>query len=102
MNKAATSKQLFYCIDDPILSTLSIQGTSYGFHKNAQFRCANFRQEGFRIFFDVHVGGKAVTDIEVPLTGKHNALNATAVFAHALSSVLPVGSIKKALLAFQV
>lgn len=100
LKKSPNSKQLIYCIDDPILASMNVEGISYGFSEHADFRIQHFRQEGFQIVFDIHADGKTFKDITIPLTGKHNALNATAVFAKCYQLGVSVDSIKKALQTF--
>src|SRR5262249_40034963 len=46
INMAKTPQSLIYCIDDPTLGLLKIQGISYGFSEKADYRLSNFRQNG--------------------------------------------------------
>ncbi len=80
-----SKKQLFYCKDDLHLASLGIEGVSYGFDKASDAVLDNFCQNGFSISYDLHYRGVTYRDIELPLTGQHNALNSSAVFALALS-----------------
>lgn len=83
--KCANKKLLFYCCDDPTLSSLAIEGTSYGFTDGADIQIKNFQQKGLSIQFDLKIGDALYKDIVCNLSGKHNALNAAAVFGLALA-----------------
>lgn len=72
---------LFWCRDDPTLTSLQPLGHSYGFHSASEWRISNVRQEGFRSYFDLHHQTTCYADIELALIGRHQVLNATAVFA---------------------
>lgn len=99
IGKVNSKKNLFYCIDDPLLKKHG-QGISYGFDAKAALCISNFQQKGWQIFFDIAFEGKKYEAIEVPLTGKHNALNAAAVFGLALSLGLDESAIREGLKAF--
>lgn len=92
---------LFWCGDDNRLQKINPSGLSYGFEEENILRISNYRQEGWKIRFDVTYETKHYPDIEVMLTGKHNARNATAVFALALSLGLPEEAIRKAFSSFE-
>ncbi len=77
-----TSRSLFWCADDSALVALRPHGTSYGFSPAADVRISNYRSG---IVFDLAIDGTLYRDIELPLWGRHNALNGAAVFACALS-----------------
>jgi len=47
----------------------------------ADFRAVNVRQKDESIEFDLLYGGKAVTNVEIPVLGKHNVNNALAGYA---------------------
>ncbi|MFZ0564636.1 MAG: UDP-N-acetylmuramate--L-alanine ligase [Chlamydiales bacterium] len=92
---------LFYCGDDSILEKISQgKGVSYGFSAHCQLQLSNYRQIGWRIFFDIHFENKYFREIEVALTGSYNALNAAAVFGLALRLGVEEGAIRKALANF--
>lgn len=75
---------LFWCGDDERLASLKLKGTSYGFNKNNAIQGNNYRQKGWSIFFDITYNRKTYSNIELALTGKHNAQNALGVFGLAL------------------
>lgn len=96
IGKVESSQNLFWCGDDARLVSLKPKGISYGFDKHCLLRATRFSQEGWSISFDANFKGRAYADIEVALTGRHNALNALAVFGLALSIGVPEQSIRKA------
>ncbi len=72
---------LFYCGDDPVLGALAgEQGISYGFGPKNHLQIKNYRQTGWKSFFDLHFEGHIYRDVELSLVGDHNALNGAAVF----------------------
>ena len=79
-----SEQHFFWCLDDPKLASLNLSGVSYGFHPGAQLQITSFAQEGWKIVFSLHFEGKDYPNIEIPLIGTHNALNAAAVFGLAL------------------
>jgi UDP-N-acetylmuramate--alanine ligase len=92
---------LFWCADDCQLVQLCQEGVSYGFHADAQLRISNLRQTGWSLCFDIDWQRKSYRDIEVALTGRHNALNASAVFGFALSLGIPEEAIRAAFRQFK-
>ncbi|MDN3507662.1 MAG: UDP-N-acetylmuramate--L-alanine ligase [Simkaniaceae bacterium] len=78
-------EHLFVCGDDALLKK-SGKGTTYGLSDDNDIVVSNFRQDGWYSLFDLTWGEKSFEDIKLNLPGKHNALNAAAVFAlcHAL------------------
>lgn len=92
---------LFYCGENERLKCLNLNGISYGFSSDCQLKGSNFRQIGWRILFDAEFKGHSYPDIEVALSGYHNALNALAVFGMALSIGLKEPAIREGLKKFQ-
>lgn len=92
---------LLWCGDDPHLQALHPKGVAYGFNDGNPAQCSHFRQEGWHSYFDLSFQGKSYCDIELALLGKHNALNATAVFAQARLLGAPEKNIRKALREFK-
>lgn len=101
INKSKDKKRIFYCADDKTLSEVALGGTSYGFSGKAQARISAFRQEGFQSYFTLDFEGKRYTDIQIALTGRHNVLNACAVFILCLALHVPEATIRKAFSSFQ-
>ncbi len=75
-----SSKHLFWCGDDEILTSLKPKGHSYGFGEKNALQICSFRQDGWKNIFDLSFEGVDYPDIELPLVGGHNVLNASAVF----------------------
>lgn len=94
------SAKLFWCGDDPRLQKMHPHGVSYGFTEGNQLAISNFKQEGWSCFFDIAFQGKSFKNIQVGLVGKHNALNAAAVFGLAYSLDVPESAIRTALKSF--
>jgi len=91
----------FWCADNPRLAALAYRGFSYGFAQSADLRISAWRQEGWKLYFEVVFEGKTYSQIEIPLIGKHNVSNAAAVFGLGLQLGVPEETIRKALASFQ-
>ncbi|MBF8263165.1 MAG: murC ddl [Parachlamydiales bacterium] len=91
---------LFWCYDDPGLRSLEPPGASYGFSNDAECRIEAFTQSEKGIRFDLTIKNKRYSRIEVALYGRHNALNAAAVFALAMSLKLSEEAVRRALESF--
>lgn len=101
VGKVSRPEHLFWCGDDPRLRALEPPGFNYGFDERSDLRVFNERQEGWTQLFDVAFQGKVYENIELPLIGRHNALNAAAVFGLCLSLGILENDIRKGLIAFQ-
>ncbi len=99
-NGCKTPELLLYCHDDKTLSSMNIKGTSYGFSEGADLRVENFRQNGLQIVFDIRKGATLYKDVLCNLSGRHNALNATAVFGLSLAVGVPSEAVIAALASF--
>ncbi len=75
---------LFWCADEPGLVSLKLKGYSYGLSDKADLKISKWRQEGWKVVFDFSFQGKTYLDVEIPLLGRHNVLNASAVFGMGL------------------
>lgn len=100
IEKAPAPVRLFYCLDDPTLASMQLAGTSYGFSKDADLGISNFRANGWQITFDLEVAGRSYKDIICNLTGRHNALNAAAVFGMGLLFGIDEATIRLAFASF--
>lgn len=71
------------CGDDPLVRDIlrKVNGISYGFGKDNVIRADNFYFDGEFSCFDFLSEQKFISQIKIPLLGKHNALNAIAVLA---------------------
>lgn len=96
-----SSQHLIWCGDDEILRALKLKGFSYGFDENNDLQIENFRQEGWRNIFDISFEGNQYAEIEIPLVGGHNVLNAAAVFGLGIKINLPEDKIRNAFAHFK-
>ena len=106
MSQVSSPNHLFWCGDDHSLSQINSKskdtsrGISYGFSDHCQLRGLNFVQNGWSICFDVEFKGHLYSQVEVSLVGRHNALNALAVFGLAMSLGLDESLVREALKSF--
>lgn len=101
MKQVKHAELLFWCHDDPYLRQLALPGISYGFGKDCVLRGLRFGQKGWSVHFDVSFKGHLYKDVEVSLSGRHNALNALAVFGVAISLGLNEKLVREALKTFK-
>lgn len=101
-NQIQDEQHLFWCYDDEGLRTIyqNCKGYTYGFANECNLKLSNFRQEGWKIIYDITFRGQVFTDIEIPLTGSHNALNSAAVFGLCLTLGLSEDQIRAAFKTF--
>lgn len=83
MSQVQSAQHLFWCRDDEHLTQLDFPGQTYGFHNDSDWKILSMRQEGFKVYFDLECKGKILSEIELALSGRHNVLNAAAVFGMA-------------------
>ncbi|MBS4169964.1 UDP-N-acetylmuramate--L-alanine ligase [Neochlamydia sp. AcF95] len=100
LSKVETSEHLFWCGDDKHLLALKPKGVSYGFGSHCELQVSNFSQKGWNISFDVDFKGCHYSSIQLPMVGRHNALNAAAVLGLALSLGIAENRIRAAFLSF--
>ena len=99
--KSVTSAQhLFWCGDDALTKKLSPRGISYGFSPDNTLRASRYRSKGWSGLFDVQWRENCYHDVEISLPGRHNALNALAVFGLALSIGIREADVREALKTF--
>ncbi len=96
-----SADHFFWCAEDPQICALNLAGNSYGFSKAASVQITSWRQDEWRLFFSLKIDSQEYHNIEVPLIGRHNALNSAAVFGLCLSLGLSEEAIRKALRSFQ-
>lgn len=101
MEQVESHSHLFWCADDPHLAKLNFKGQKYGFSSDSDWKIGSFRQEGFKMVFDLDNHGNHYQDIELALTGHHNVLNAAAVFGLAMSLGVPEKSIRESFKSFK-
>ena len=92
---------LFWCKDDQRLSSLALEGVSYGFDQDSNVKVYNYSQNGSLGQFSIQWRQERYENIIIPLMGKHNALNAAAVFAMCLSLGAVEKEIRSAFLSFK-
>ncbi len=93
-------EHLFWCGDDVRLSALQPKGVSYGFGAQNALRIERFAPTEHGITFNLTLHGKRYEAIELSLYGRHNALNAAAVFGLALSLGISEAVIRSAFRSF--
>lgn len=98
---ASKVQTLFWCCDDPLLASLGLRGTSYGMSEKAQWRLESVRQIGMRLSFSIVHGQDRYEEIELPLVGTHQALNACAVWALAMTLGVPESALREAFRTFK-
>ena len=78
----------------------------YGFSEGAEWRIENLRHEidqtagTAKSLWEVHCNGELWAELEMPVAGEHNVLNATAAAALAANHGVPVAAIRTALAKF--
>lgn len=100
MGQVVSKEHLFWCGEDERLEKLSVGGKSYGFGEKCDVRASRVVQSGWKSVFDVHFGGRVYEKVEVALIGRHNVLNALAVFGLALSVGVDEKAIRQAFRSF--
>lgn len=101
INQVEDPNLLFWCGDDDRLCNLESPGTSYGFGDGCTIQITDYCQRGWKSIFSLQWGERDYPSIELPLVGRHNALNGAAVFALALSLGIAEECIRDAFKAFQ-
>jgi len=96
-----SQEHLFWCRDDERLAHLGLPGIPYGFTNGNALRARNFKQNGWKIVFDIEFKGRLYSQVEASVIGRYNALNVLAVFGLAISLGIPEEKIRSALLNFR-
>lgn len=91
----------FWCHEDARLSSLALKGTSYGFSPKADLFIENVSYQGWNSHFSIRFEGNFYPDIHIPLIGRHNVLNASAVWGLCLRLGFSSQEIRKAFQSFQ-
>lgn len=100
-DQVGSKQHLFWCQDDVRLRSLDLKGYSFGFSKNADLVVNNFQQHKWKIVFDLSFEGNNYLDIEIPLIGAHNVLNAASAFGLGLMLDLKEDALRQGLVSFQ-
>lgn len=99
--RVGSEDHLLWCRDDERLNTLQLPGISYGFSMGSDVRITEFTQKGLVSVFSLDWKGEHYKNIEVPLIGQHNALNAAAVFALCLTLGASDQEVRESMKTFQ-
>ncbi|NGX26244.1 MAG: UDP-N-acetylmuramate--L-alanine ligase [Chlamydiae bacterium] len=100
-NQVGSKKHFFWCYDDMLLRSLKLPGISYGFGEHADLVIENFQQIKWKMTFDLSFQGKHYRNLEIPLIGGHNVLNASAVFGLGLKLDISEKTLRKGFRIFQ-
>jgi UDP-N-acetylmuramate--alanine ligase len=100
LSQVQSKEHLLWCYDDLILRSQAKEGSSYGL-TGGDYQAENIRKTMTGMLFDIRAKGKVYKDIELPLMGQHNVLNATAVFAMSLQIGIKHFKIRKAFSTFK-
>lgn len=92
---------LFWCGDDSRLQALDPPGFSYGFSEGVDLKIVSYQPTSTGSLFSFSFQGKTYADVACALFGRHNALNAAAVFGLSLTLKIPQRAIRNALALFQ-
>ncbi|MDP1588144.1 MAG: UDP-N-acetylmuramate--L-alanine ligase, partial [Prosthecobacter sp.] len=92
------------CIDDPrvrdLAASYALRKVTYGFSPGAMIQAASVFQKGARTSYDVLLDGEKITHIDLPMPGKHLALNSLGAIAVGLELDIPLSTITRALNGF--
>jgi len=89
-----------FCIDDPRIASLSLQGVSYGFSEQAMMRILHINSDGWHTDCLMLYREKEFS-LRLPLIGRHNCLNAAGVCALGIQLGLDVKTLQEAFCSFQ-
>ncbi|MCE5316985.1 MAG: UDP-N-acetylmuramate--L-alanine ligase [Parachlamydia sp.] len=101
IRKVPDPDRLFWCGDDSRLESLAPEGISYGFGRNNALQASHFRQDGWMSIFDIDFQGRRYKNVELARIGKHNVLNALAVFGLAITLGISEDAIRRAFRSFE-
>jgi UDP-N-acetylmuramate: L-alanyl-gamma-D-glutamyl-meso-diaminopimelate ligase len=73
----------------------------YGFQPDSHWRLTDLRHEGVVSTWTLLRGGERFAELQLPMAGEHNALNATAAAALAAGQGVPAAAIVEALASFR-
>jgi UDP-N-acetylmuramate--alanine ligase len=101
---ARCRRRVIGCVDDPataeVLRPLAGKAWTYGFTEGAALRGVDVREEAGRVSVGVLNDGREAGRLQLPVGGRHNALNALAACAAGLAWGLPFASIASSLARF--
>jgi UDP-N-acetylmuramate--alanine ligase len=90
------------CADDEVARRLAVgrECTTYGWHADATYRVVDYAGGRRGSTFALHRGTGVIGVVELPVPGRHNALNAAGAAAVALELGVPFDAIARALRGF--
>ncbi|MDR2539995.1 MAG: UDP-N-acetylmuramate--L-alanine ligase [Chlamydiales bacterium] len=94
-------EHFFWHGDNLWLSEIVTQGHSYGFDKKNALFIENHRQDKWKNIFTIRFENQRYTEIEIPIIGRHNILNASAVFGLCLKLGIREEKIRSAFISFK-
>ncbi len=101
----ASDDHFFFCGDDATLFDLAKKAKpsaiSYGFSNHNQLCIKDYSQNGWESCFKIEFKGEIYENIKLSLIGKHNALNAAAVFGLCIQLNIDEETIRKAFCSFK-
>lgn len=99
-HKVSSKELFFWCADDAKLASFSLGGLSYGFSSFADLHIDDVSYLGWKTRFSFSFKGLKYKDIEIPLVGVHNVLNASAVIGLCLQLAIDKDQIFSGLATF--
>ncbi|PWU14727.1 MAG: UDP-N-acetylmuramate--L-alanine ligase [Chlamydiae bacterium] len=94
-------EHFFWHGDNLWLSEMVAKGYSYGFDKKNALFIESHRQDKWKNIFTVCFENARYTEIEIPIIGKHNILNASAVFGLCLKLGIAEEKIRSSFISFK-
>ena len=101
MAQVRSSQHLFWCQDDVYLTQLMCQASVMVSIQLAIGRLSLCVKMAFHMFFDLEHQGHLYEQIELALIGRHNVLNAAAVFGLSLILGVPEASVRQTFKTFK-
>ena len=101
MDSITSFDHFFWHGDDLWLSKIANKGHSYGFNRKNSLFIESYSQDRWRNIFTIYFEGKRYREIEVPIIGMHNVLNASAVFGLCLKLGIEEEEIRTAFMSFK-
>ena len=97
---ASCIENLFWCVDDTPLNSLNLNGYSYGTSEKANWHLYDVYHDKTNVVFSILHSGLNYENIRLSMMGRHQALNATAVWGLACKLGVPEQKIRQAFLKF--
>lgn len=94
-------EHFFWHGDNPWLSQMVTKGYSYGFNKKNALFIESHRQDKWKNIFTIYFENTCYREIEIPIIGRHNVLNASAIFGLCLKLGITEEKIRSAFISFK-